>query len=41
MRETQDLNESNLIEEEYIKSSRKTIQKKAFTIKQIKRDYHD
>lgn len=31
------MNESNLIEEEYIKTSRKNIQKKAFTIKQIKR----
>ena len=38
LRDTQDMNDSNLIEEEYIKTSRKNVQKKQFTIKQIKRD---
>lgn len=38
LRESQDMNESNLVEEEYIRSSRQVIHKKAFTIKHIKKE---
>ena len=38
LRETEDMNESNLIEEDFIKHSRSNIAKKGFSIKQFKRD---
>ena len=34
LRESQEMNDSNIIEEEYIRSSRQVIHKKSFNIKQ-------
>jgi hypothetical protein len=38
LRETEDMNESNLVEEEFIKNSRQNIAKKGFNIKHYKRE---
>jgi hypothetical protein len=38
VRETEEMNESNLIEEEFMQSSRQNILKKAFSIKHLKRE---
>lgn len=37
LRESQEMTDSNLVEEEYIKTSRQVIYKKGFNIKQVSR----
>lgn len=37
LRESQEITDSNLVEEEYIKTSRQVIYKKGFNIKQVSR----